>query len=133
MNRAAEFGAEKSVRAWGERGDVPALRLAADLLVHPAAEGAGVSGLLEAAVSGLPVVCTDICGFAPRIAAWSGGTVLPSPFRQPDLNAALKRAAEPAFAAGGAPRAEPIALRTPTREEALVECVERFCAEKKKR
>lgn len=133
MNMAADFGAEKSVRALGERDDVPELMLAADLLVHPAAEEAGGSVLLEAAVSGLPVVCTDICGFAPRIAAWSGGTVLPSPFRQPDLNAALKRAADAAFAAGGARRAEPIALRTQTREEALVECVERFCAEKKKR
>ena len=130
---AAELGARDAVRVLGERDDVPELMCAADLLVHPALEEAGGSVLLEAAVSGLPVVCTDVCGFAPKIAQWAGGTVLPSPFRQTELNFALERAVAEFAAAGEARRFPPPALQRLTREEALVECVERFCAERQKR
>ena len=130
---ATDLGVRDAVRVLGERDDVPELMCAADLLVHPALEEAGGSVLLEAAVSGLPVVCTDVCGFAPKIAQWAGGTVLPSPFRQTELNLALERAAAEFVSAGEARRFPPPALQRLTREEALVECVERFCAEKQKR
>lgn len=130
---AAELGARDAVRVLGERDDVPELMCAADLLVHPALEEAGGSVLLEAAVSGLPVVCTDVCGFAPKIAQWAGGVVLPSPFRQTELNLALERAVAEFASAGKARRFPPLALQRLTREEALVECVERFCSERRKR
>lgn len=78
-----------SVFMLGGREDVPELMCAMDLLVHPAREEAGGSVLIEAAVSGLPVICTDICGFSPQIRSWSCGSVVPSPFNQENFNTML--------------------------------------------
>ncbi|MEM1155294.1 MAG: glycosyltransferase family 4 protein [Pseudomonadota bacterium] len=73
----------------GGRKDVPNLLLAADILVHPArSEAAGVV-LLEALVAGLPTVATDVCGYASYIDTAVAGKVLPSPFKQTDLDVAL--------------------------------------------
>ena len=130
---ANELGANDALQILGERDDVPELMCAADLLVHPAHEEAGGSVLLEAAVSGLPVICTDVCGFAPKIAQWEGGRVLPSPFRQTELNIAFLHALTGFVTSGTARRFPPLKLKTQTREEALVECVERFCSERRKR
>jgi len=46
----------------GSRSDVPELMAAADLLVHPARQEPFGRVLLEAAVSGLPIVATDVGG-----------------------------------------------------------------------
>lgn len=84
---AENLNLSNSVFALGGREDVPELMCALDLLVHPAREEAGGSVLIEAAVSGLPVICTDICGFAPQIRCWDCGVVVPSPFNQEVFNA----------------------------------------------
>jgi UDP-glucose:(heptosyl)LPS alpha-1,3-glucosyltransferase len=74
----------------GGRDDVPRLLLAADLLVHPSYyESAGMV-LLEAMVSGLPVLTTDVCGYAHYVSSANAGIVLPSPFKQTDFNHALQ-------------------------------------------
>ena len=75
----------------GGRDDVPELLLAADALVHPALDEAAGIVLLEALVAGLPVICTDVCGYAHHIAAARAGLVLRSPYSQDDLNAAMLR------------------------------------------
>ncbi|MFT4796754.1 MAG: UDP-glucose:(heptosyl)LPS alpha-1,3-glucosyltransferase [Candidatus Azotimanducaceae bacterium] len=73
------------------RDDVPEFMLAGDLLLHPAMdENAGIV-LLEAIVSGLPVLATDVCGYGHYIEEAGVGELVPSPFKQPDLNQRLQR------------------------------------------
>ena len=72
------------------RDDVPRFLIGADLLVHPAyAENAGMV-LLEAIVAGLPVIATDICGYAPYIEKADAGQLIPSPFQQETFNVMLE-------------------------------------------
>jgi UDP-glucose:(heptosyl)LPS alpha-1,3-glucosyltransferase len=70
------------------RPDLPELLCAADCLVHPARREAAGSILIEAVASGLPVVCTEVCGFQDIVLA-SGGHVLNEPFCSGALTAEL--------------------------------------------
>ena len=88
---ARRLGVSEAVSFLGGRDDVPELLLAADLLVHPARAEAGGIVLLEALVAGLPVVTTDVCGYAHHIERAQGGIVLSAPFRQQDLDLAVQR------------------------------------------
>ncbi len=77
------------VRFLGGRSDVPELLHAGDLLIHPAyRENTGMI-LLEAITSGLPVLATEVCGYADHIERAQAGRVLRSPFEQDALNRAL--------------------------------------------
>jgi UDP-glucose:(heptosyl)LPS alpha-1,3-glucosyltransferase len=81
----------------GGRDDIPDLMLAADVLVHPArSEAAGIV-LLEALVAGLPVVVTDVCGYAGHIETAGAGLVLPGPFTQGALDDALAKSLDREF------------------------------------
>jgi UDP-glucose:(heptosyl)LPS alpha-1,3-glucosyltransferase len=53
---------------------------------------------LEAIVNGLPAVVTGLCGFAEHVARSGAGIVLPEPFTQADLDAALVRLRDAAVA-----------------------------------
>ncbi|MBQ4479960.1 MAG: glycosyltransferase family 4 protein [Victivallales bacterium] len=78
----------RSIHPIPPREHVAELLLAADLMVHPArSEGAGAV-LVEALANGLPVICTEDCGFSPYVAD-AGCPVIPSPFRQSALNQTL--------------------------------------------
>lgn len=92
LRLASELGVEEHVFFLGGRDDVPALLLAADLLIHPALDEAAGIVLLEAVVAGLPVIVTDVCGYAHHIAKAGAGEVLASPFSQQQLEDALARA-----------------------------------------
>ena len=48
--------------------------------------------LLEAIAAGLPVIATDVCGYADHIVKADAGTVLASPFDQEELNHELAAA-----------------------------------------
>ncbi len=102
---AERLGVAARVSWLGPRDDVPELLRAADVLVHPARDEAGGIVLVEALAAGLPVVATDICGFAEHVRKAGAGVVLPSPFAAADLHAALKLAltaqARARFADGG--------------------------------
>ena len=65
--------------------------LGADLLVHPARNEAAGAVLLEALVAGLPVVVTDICGYAQHVKAARAGILLPAPFSQEQLDRVVLR------------------------------------------
>ena len=65
---------------------------AADVLAHPARKEASGATILEAVVNGLPVVATDICGFAEHVEMSGAGIVLPSPFSQTAFTEALRSA-----------------------------------------
>ena len=87
---AKKLGLSNRVLILKGRDDVPRFLIGADLLVHPAyAENAGMV-LLEAIVAGLPVIATDICGYAPYIEKADAGQLIPSPFQQETFNVMLE-------------------------------------------
>jgi hypothetical protein len=58
-------------------------------MVHPAHNENTGTVLLEAIAAGLPVLATDVCGYAHHIKAAEAGIVLDSPFDQKALNTRL--------------------------------------------
>jgi UDP-glucose:(heptosyl)LPS alpha-1,3-glucosyltransferase len=90
IKQAKKLGIENQVHFLGGRDDVPDLLQAADLLIHPAyKENSGIA-LLEAIIAGLPVVTTDVCGYAHFIEETNMGQVIKTPFDPQALAAAIK-------------------------------------------
>lgn len=89
--QAAALGLSKQVKIFKGRNDIPRFLLGADLLMHPAYNENTGTVLLEALVSGLPVMVTDVCGYAHYIKDADCGEVLASPFQQKQLDQALTR------------------------------------------
>lgn len=87
-----------NVRFLGFREDIPELMAAADVLVHPSRLDVTGQVILEAIVNGLPAVVSGLCGFAEHVEKSSAGIVLPEPFSQADLDAAVARMRDPALA-----------------------------------
>lgn len=86
---AKQLGITDKVQFLGGRSDIPEILRGGDLLIHPAyGENTGTV-LLEAIAAGLPVLTTDVCGYAPHIVSAQAGIVLRSPFGQDALNAQL--------------------------------------------
>lgn len=79
----------EKIKFLGGREDVPRFLLAADLLLHPAYNENTGTVLLEAIASGLPVLTTDVCGYADYVRNADAGVVLSSPFQQTEFNQAL--------------------------------------------
>lgn len=86
---AEQSGIGDRVRFFAGRDDVPDFMAAADLLLHPAYQEAAGIVLLEAIAAGLPVLVTEVCGYAFYIDKAQAGRVIPSPFSQTTLNNAL--------------------------------------------
>ena len=91
---ARRLGVRSGVRFVGGRDDVPEFLLGADLLLHPARRENTGTVLLEAMVAGLPVITTDVCGYAHYVFDEGMGEVLASPFEQSALNRSLRRLLE---------------------------------------
>lgn len=83
---ASRLGVGGSLRFAGGRGDVPRILQGADALVLPAYNEAAGVVILEALAAGLPVLVTDVCGFAPYVAEADAGIVSSSPFDQDRFN-----------------------------------------------
>ncbi|MBS7662265.1 glycosyltransferase family 4 protein [Pseudomonas lalucatii] len=83
------LGISEQVQILKGRNDIPRFLLGADLLIHPAYNENTGTVLLEALVAGLPVLVSDVCGYAHYIAEADAGRVLPSPFEQQRLNRLL--------------------------------------------
>ncbi len=77
------------VKFLGGRNDVYRFLFAADLLLHPSRTEAYGMVLLEAMASGLPVLVTDVCGYAEHIRKANAGQLISSPFRQNTMNILL--------------------------------------------
>ncbi|EKD70332.1 MAG: hypothetical protein ACD_46C00567G0001 [uncultured bacterium] len=77
---------DDQVKFFGGRHDVPELLIAADLLLHPAYHENTGTVLLEAMLAGLPVLTTDVCGYAHYVQEAQAGKVLTSPFLQEKFN-----------------------------------------------
>lgn len=78
------------IRFEGMRDHIFQYYLASDLMVHPARSEAAGSVLIEALSMGLPVICTELCGFSPFIRESGAGYVLSGEFRQDELNVAME-------------------------------------------
>ncbi len=89
LRQAARLNIQKHLHFLGGRDDVPHYYFAADLLLHPAYNENTGTVLLEALAGGLPVVTTDVCGYAHYVAKAAAGSVLPSPFDQAQFNKTL--------------------------------------------
>lgn len=89
LRMAKRLNIERRIIILSGRDDIPRFLLGADLLVHPAyVENTGTV-LLEAMVAGLPVLATDVCGYAHYVDDAKAGRLVPSPFEQEDLNELL--------------------------------------------
>lgn len=91
QRQARALGLANQVSILKGRDDIPRFLLGADLLIHPAYHEAGGIVLLEAAVAGLPVLVTDVCGFAHYITEAEAGRVVATPFEQSDFNRQLAK------------------------------------------
>lgn len=88
--QARALGIENRVLFMRGQPGVTRFMLGADLLIHPAYSENTGTVLLEAIIAGLPVLATDVCGYAFHIERARAGRVLVSPFDQEQLNRALR-------------------------------------------
>ncbi|QBY42234.1 glycosyltransferase family 4 protein [Arsenophonus nasoniae] len=86
---AKKLAIDKQVLFFHGRNDIAELMAAADVLIHPAYQEAAGIVLIEAIAAGLPVITTEICGYAPYIKHADCGIVINEPYRQKNLNNAL--------------------------------------------
>ncbi len=91
LQQARELGLEQQMRIFSGRDDVPRFMLGADLLIHPARHENTGTVLVEAIVAGLPVLVSDVCGYAHYVADADMGSVLASPFEPLQLMRALQQ------------------------------------------
>lgn len=90
LQQAKQLNITEKIKFLGGRNDVARFLLAADLLLHPAYNENTGTVLLEALASGLPVITTDVCGYAHYIEKAEAGIVLASPFKQAQFNQVLQ-------------------------------------------
>lgn len=89
MQDAKKLGvAERCILAGG-RADVADLMLGAGVLAHPARSELAGLVIIEAMTAGLPVLVTDVCGYASHVQQADAGIVLMSPYNQITLNETL--------------------------------------------
>ncbi len=87
---AAKLGLSDRVYISAGRDDIPRLMHAADLLVHPARSELAGHVLIEAMAAGLPVLVSDVCGYAFHISQAGAGELIASPFDQATFGQQLK-------------------------------------------
>lgn len=89
LRMARNLGLAEQVTIMHGRDDIPRFLMGADLLVHPAyVENTGTV-LLEAVVAGLPVLTTDVCGYAPHVVEAGAGKLVRSPYEQSEFDRLL--------------------------------------------
>jgi UDP-glucose:(heptosyl)LPS alpha-1,3-glucosyltransferase len=91
---AKKLGVENQLQFFSGRDDIPSFLQGADVLIHPAYRENTGTVLLEAAVAGLPVLTTAVCGYSSYIAQYQCGIVIDEPFSQTQLNDSLARMLE---------------------------------------
>ncbi|MEN8128098.1 MAG: glycosyltransferase family 4 protein [Planctomycetota bacterium] len=86
---AEKAGIGDCITFTGGRKDISNFYHAADILIHPARTENTGNTLLEAMVTGLPVLATGNCGYAHYIQEANAGAVCGEPFEQKQLNQIL--------------------------------------------
>lgn len=96
MRAARQAGVAHQLVFLGKRTDVPELMAASDILVHPSRKDVTGTVILEALINGLPVLVTDVCGYAPHVRRANAGVVVNSnPYDPRELRNAIELAREP--------------------------------------
>lgn len=80
---------ENQILFFHGRDDIPRFLFSADILLHPAYRENTGTVLIEAMAARLPVLASDVCGYASHISRANAGQLVPTPFRQATLNAML--------------------------------------------
>jgi len=83
---AERLGVDHRVRFLKGRDDVPRFLQSADILLHPAYAESGGIVLLEALISGLPVLATEVCGYSGYLTEAGAGELMPEPFDVEDYS-----------------------------------------------
>jgi UDP-glucose:(heptosyl)LPS alpha-1,3-glucosyltransferase len=83
---AKQLRVDRQVHFLGGRSNIPEFLAAGDLLLHPAYRENTGTVLLEAITAGVPVLTTDVCGYAHHVQQANAGIVLSSAFKQDQLN-----------------------------------------------
>ncbi|HSC75125.1 MAG TPA: glycosyltransferase, partial [Pseudomonadales bacterium] len=89
LQLANKLGVENQLEFLAGRDDIPDFLQGADMLIHPAYRENTGTVLLEAAVAGLPVLTTAVCGYSSYIHDNACGIVVNEPFEQQQLNQPL--------------------------------------------
>lgn len=89
VRQARTLGVKDKIIFFAGRDDIPAFLQGADVLLHPAYRENTGTVLLEAAVAGLPVLTTEVCGYSHYIRDNHCGVVVTEPFQQDRLNQQL--------------------------------------------
>jgi UDP-glucose:(heptosyl)LPS alpha-1,3-glucosyltransferase len=64
--------------------------ISADLLLHPAYSENTGTVLIEAMAAGLPILATDVCGYASHVRRAEAGLLISSPYQQQEFNNLLQ-------------------------------------------
>ncbi|ARU28858.1 glycosyltransferase family 4 protein [Cellvibrio sp. PSBB006] len=93
INLAQTLGVSKQLKVLGARDDIAQLLWSADVFLHPAHSEAAGAVLLEAMVAGLPVITTDVCGYAHYVAQQQQGRVITAAMADQQLAAVVAEVA----------------------------------------
>ncbi|MEM1437234.1 MAG: glycosyltransferase family 4 protein [Pseudomonadota bacterium] len=88
--------ADRVIWATAGRDDIPACLAASSGCLLPALDENTGTVILEAMLSGVPVLATANCGYAHYLSDYDAGLVCPEPFQQHTLNAQLEALLDPA-------------------------------------
>lgn len=86
---AKRYGIGEKVKFFQGCDNVPRFMLGADIFLHPARHENTGTVLIEAMASGLPVLASDVCGYAHHVEKAKAGLLIPSPFRHEKFNELL--------------------------------------------
>lgn len=90
VRMAQKLGVDGQVMFWGPRSDVFRFMSGADILLHPSYHELAGMVLLEAMAAGLPILVSDVCGYAFHVAKAKAGRLVSSPFKQKEMNEILE-------------------------------------------
>lgn len=93
-DKANKLGVAKRVRFFRGRDDIGCFMGAANLMLHPARHEAAGIVIVEALASTLPIIVTNICGYADYIENAKSGILLNDPFNQSEFNKTVQYALE---------------------------------------
>jgi UDP-glucose:(heptosyl)LPS alpha-1,3-glucosyltransferase len=83
---AKQLNLQHQLHCFNGRDDIADFLFGADLLAHPAhIENTG-NIILESIIAGLPIIATEICGYAFHIKRADAGLVIQQPFKQHTYN-----------------------------------------------
>ena len=91
LQQAKKLGIVNNVQFLGTRNDVPQFLAGADIVLQPSRTENTGNAIVEAIVAGIPVLATELCGYAFHIAQAQAGKIIPcTPFNQGTMNTMLQ-------------------------------------------